>query len=77
MDFNHTKIAYSISFSKEELRLVGLGLIRKLEDPEDIAKAAEINVKIIEGRMRIHQQGVEDAKYVLEQAKALLPVQVS
>ena len=69
MEFNHPKIVYSISFTKEEIRLVGLGLIRKLEDPDDVAKAADINVKIMEGRLRVHQQWAEDAKRVLEQAK--------
>lgn len=71
MEFNHPKFAYTISLSKEELRLIGLGLIRKLEDHEDIAMAADMNVKIMEGRVRVHQQGVDDAKRVLDQAKTI------
>lgn len=71
MEFNHPKFVYSISLSKEDLRIIGLGLIRRLEDPEDIAMAADMNVKLMDGRVRVHQQGVDDAKRVLEQAKVL------
>lgn len=71
MEFNHPKFVYNISLSKEDLRIIGLGLIRRLEDPEDIVMAADMNVKLMDGRVRVHQQGVDDAKRVLEQAKVL------
>jgi hypothetical protein len=74
-----SKFVYDVSLTKEEMRLIGLGLIGKLGVPnnespsvrtraaDDVRAAAELNLKLLKGMSDMHEQQAK----VIDHAQAL------
>lgn len=59
---------YVIKLTEKEHRLVGLALIRELSKAEDVTAAAELNRKLLEGRVRGLKSKLESAEGALRKA---------
>lgn len=46
----------NVSFSRSELRIVGLALAGRLVEKADLAEAAELNLRLLEHRKRLLQE---------------------
>ena len=58
MEIRRSQVKIEVSFTQEELKVVGLALVGRLKDTRDIQLAQELNFKLLEGRKRILEEQV-------------------
>lgn len=68
MDYKRTEVSHLIAFTKEEVRLIGLGLIRELVKPEDVLAAQTLNLKLLELRRQEAAQALAHLDDTIERA---------
>jgi hypothetical protein len=68
MQVKSTHFAFTIEFTKEELRIVGLALMGLLKVPDDIKLARELNQRMLEGRKRVLQEQVQVVDFAFDRA---------
>jgi hypothetical protein len=69
MEIRSTYIGVSVAFTREELRIIGLALVRGLKDKDDIKAALLLNERLLEGRRRIVQEELHLVEGALEKVR--------
>ena len=59
MQVKATHFEFTIAFTKEELRIVGLGLMGMLKDGDDVKLARDLNQRMLEGRRRVLEEQLD------------------
>jgi len=73
MDYKRTDVSHLIAFTKEEVRLIGLALIRELTKPEDVAAAHALNLRLLELRRQEAVQALAHLDDTIERARRIGP----
>lgn len=63
---------FVLSLSKADIRLIGLALIGKLDNPKDRAAAAELNRDILAQITQLHKDALKVNEGALETATTIL-----
>jgi hypothetical protein len=68
MDVKSTNVTVTLTFTKEELRVIGLALAGRLKE-RDVAMARALNDKLLETRQKILRDELDALEGAIEQVK--------